>query len=81
MAITDCRITESEKTTVYVQSQPDVLVGTPSENKKVFDNYPELIANKHNQLVSAMSTSYLDESIDDSVVTKYKEYFGEEFPK
>lgn len=80
MAITDFIITETEKNTVNVQSQPDVLVGTPSENKKVFDNYPELIAHKHNQLVSALDTSYLDESIDNSVVTKYKEYFGEDYP-
>ena len=39
-----------------VKSQPDILVGTPTENKQVFDNYPDLLANKLNQLIAVMDS-------------------------
>ncbi|MFW5540174.1 MAG: hypothetical protein ACOCPD_01795 [Segatella copri] len=60
-----------------VKSQPDILVGTPTENKQVFDNYPDLLANKLNQLIAFMDSDYLkDYTIDDSVVAYYKNTLG-----
>ncbi len=47
------KITNADVISVYVQKQPDVLTGSPSENKKVFDDYPSMIKNKFNDFVDA----------------------------
>lgn len=77
MSVQNFRVTPSEISKVMVKSQQDILVGTPTENKQVFDNYPDLLANKLNQLIAFMDSDYLkDYTIDDSVVAYYKNALG-----
>lgn len=49
------KITDAEVQGVYVESAPDKLAGTASENKHVFDKYPDLIKGKFNELVDDLS--------------------------
>lgn len=44
------KITQEEIENVHVERQETILRGTPTENKQVFDAYPDLIASKHNGL-------------------------------
>jgi hypothetical protein len=45
------KITSAEQAAAKVQSAPDTLSGSAQDNKKVFDNFPDLIASKFNALV------------------------------
>ena len=52
MAITDKKITDTERNQSYVKSTSgNRLSGTVEENKNVFDRFPELIRTKFNALV------------------------------
>lgn len=62
--ISDCVVKESEKENTWVQHQPDVLIGEPSANKAVFDAFPELIANRHNDLITYITQNFTDANID-----------------
>ena len=62
--ISDCVVKDSEKENTWVQHQPDVLIGEATANKAVFDAFPELIANKHNELIDYISNNFTDANID-----------------
>lgn len=57
MAIIDSKITESEAKQTGVVSQPDMLTGSPTQNKEVFDALPLLIIERLNELIEALRAS------------------------
>ena len=52
------KITTSEINENNVKSAQDILRGTPRENKNIFDKLPELIAQRHNELVEYIPTNF-----------------------
>lgn len=54
MAITDCRITNSDIQGVNVKSRPTILRGSAEENKNVFDSYSDMIVEHFNDLCDAI---------------------------
>lgn len=68
-SITNNKITLDEVRSVYVQRQDDRLHGTPNENKQVFDEYPDLIRNKHNAALDAIDAR-LEENGEDIEILK-----------
>ena len=64
MALIDKKITDTERSQVYVKStEGNRLVGTVEENKNVFDKYPELIRTKLNELIDLLSELCLDNAV------------------
>ena len=64
MALIDKKITDTERSQVYVKStEGNRLVGTVEENKNVFDKYPELIRTKLNELIDLLSELGLDNAV------------------
>lgn len=58
MAIDDIKqykIADGDVEQVYVQRQADRLTGTPQENKYVFDEYPDLIKDRHNDALDSIA--------------------------
>ena len=71
MALTEKKILESERNQVYVKSTPGSrLTGTVSENKNVFDKFPQLIMNKYNELIDLLIASGLD-TISEDITNRY----------
>ena len=71
MALTEKKILESERNQIYVKSTPGSrLTGTVSENKNVFDKFPQLIMNKYNELVDLLIASGLD-TIAQDITNRY----------
>ena len=62
MAITDYKITQGEVDDNKVESAPDVLSDTPSENKKVFDQLVKVFIAKYNDLIDNIDTDFVDSS-------------------
>ena len=63
MAIDDIKqykIADGDVEQVYVQRQADRLTGTPQENKYVFDEYPDLIKDKHNDALDSIAEEVQD---------------------
>lgn len=66
MTLIEKKILESERNSVYVKStEGDRLVGTVTENKNVFDRYPELIRSKYNELIDLLIACGLDNLVAD----------------
>lgn len=66
MALIEKKITSSERDAVQVKSiEGSRLAGSVSENKNVFDKFPQLIMDKFNELVDALSTLGLDDIVED----------------
>lgn len=66
MTLIEKKILESERNSVYVKStEGDRLVGTVTENKNVFDKYPELIRTKYNELIDLLIACGLDNLVAD----------------
>ncbi len=60
------KILESERNAVYVKStEGSHLTGTVEQNKNVFDKYPELIKEKFNALVDALTALGIDTMVED----------------
>lgn len=79
MSITDYKITATDIARVSVTSQPDTLTGTATQNKKVFDNYPEMIKEHFNNALDYLDGDYTNNfSIDNSVVLYYRDTLGME---
>lgn len=78
MAITDYKITNSEVAKVNIESQPDTLTGTATENKQVFDSYPDLIKDRLNTVIDYLDGDYATDgfAIDDSVIAYYRNSLG-----
>ena len=55
MSIKDLKITDQNVQNTYVQSQPDRLTGTAQQNKAVFDAFPQLIRQRFNALLEALT--------------------------
>lgn len=75
MAVTniqECIVNDGEKRNAWVQKQPDVLIGEPSANKAVFDAFPELVANKHNDLIDYISSTFTDANIDNETILLFQ---------
>ena len=71
MALTEKKILESERNQIYVKSTPGSrLTGTVSENKNVFDKFPQLIMNKYNELIDLLIASGLD-TISEDITNRY----------
>lgn len=58
MAIIDKKIQPGEINKAHVHGQPDRLVGTPTQNKDVFDTLPKLIATKYNEALDEIINAF-----------------------
>lgn len=71
MALSDKKILESERNTVYVKStEGSRLTGTVAQNKNVFDKFPQLIMDKYNELIDLLIASGLD-TIAEDITNRY----------
>lgn len=61
MSYTDKKITQAEINAHHVQGATDYLIGNPQQNKAVFDNLPEFIAGKFNDLIDEIAGQHGDE--------------------
>ena len=61
MSYTDRKITQEEINAHHVQGATDYLIGNPQQNKAVFDNLPEFIAGKFNDLIDEIAGQHGDE--------------------
>lgn len=71
MAISDYKIKPADVSAVHVESANDVLSGTPTQNKQVFDKYSDMIVDKFNDFVNFMATQDTNE-IDSDVIDEFK---------
>lgn len=61
MALSEAKTLDSERNLIYVKSNAGSrLTGTVTENKNVFDKFPQLNMDKHNQLVDLLIALGLD---------------------
>lgn len=57
MALDNYKIAQSDINAVHVEGvQGEALTGSVTENKRVFDKYPDMIARKFNDLVGYIGT-------------------------
>ena len=70
--ITDYKVTSADINEVMVENQPDTLTGTSTANKRVFDAFPQRVAERHNQVVDYIAENFTDVNIDEQVKTLYK---------
>ena len=64
--LSDNKILESERNAIYVKStEGSRLTGTVTENKNVFDKFPQLIMNKYNELVDLLIAFGIDNIVTD----------------
>ena len=56
MAITDYTITSAQVNAAHVEAQPNILQGTATQNKQVFDKYSDLIVDHFNDLCDFIET-------------------------
>lgn len=61
MSYTDRKITQEEINAHHVQGATDYLIGNPQQNKAVFDDLPEFIAGKFNDLIDEIAGQHGDE--------------------
>ena len=61
MSYTDKKITQAEINAHHVQGATDYLIGNPQQNKAVFDDLPEFIAGKFNDLIDEIEGQHGDE--------------------
>lgn len=73
--ITGYKVSDGEVTDVYVQRQADRLVGTPQENKAVFDSYPELIKDKYNDALDTIAEEL--QSVSDTTGAHIQQVFSD----
>lgn len=61
MSYTDKKITQAEINAHHVQGATDYLIGNAQQNKAVFDDLPEFIAGKFNDLIDEIAGQHGDE--------------------
>lgn len=71
MAITDHKITSTDIAQVHVEMQPTVLQGSATENKQVFDKYPDMIVQKFNAALDEIAND-TSAVIDRDVLVLYQ---------
>lgn len=70
MAIEDYEIKTADIQAVHVEAQPTVLQGSATQNKQVFDAYPDMIVEHFNGLIGELSQD-TSPVIDESVLLLY----------
>ncbi len=70
------KISSIEVSQNNVKSAQDALRGTPRENKNVFDKLPELIVERHNQLVEYIPTNFYNKKETEAVVNSRVKEIG-----
>lgn len=70
MAITDYKITEADIAQVHVEARETVLRGSATQNKQVFDAYPDMIVEHFNDALDEIALDTSAE-IDNEVLTLY----------
>lgn len=70
MAITDYKITEADIAQVHVEARETVLRGSATQNKQVFDAYPDMIVKHFNDALDEIALDTSAE-IDNEVLTLY----------
>lgn len=71
MALIDYQITEADVNRVNVQSADTVLKGSAQENKRIFDNFPDMIVQKFNAFVREVASQSTNE-IDAEVIAQFE---------
>ena len=71
MAITDYKISDTDIAQVHVEAQPTVLQGSASQNKQVFDAFPNMIVQHFNNALDAIANDTSAE-IDREELTLYE---------
>lgn len=66
----DCEITLADISAVHIEAQPTVLKGSATQNKQVFDAYPDMIASHFNDLCTYLDTN-ISPDIDSGVQALY----------
>lgn len=67
---TDYKISSADVNAVHVEAQPNVLQGTATQNKQVFDRYSDMITEHFNGLCDFISTDLTSE-VDSDVIAYY----------
>ncbi len=62
MAITDYKITPGDVDDYKVESAPDTLTGTATENKQVFDQLVKFLIGKYNNLIDFINSTFVTSS-------------------
>lgn len=75
----DCVITTADINPVHVVAQPTVLKGDATQNKQVFDAYPDMIVEHFNDLCNFLDEE-ISPAIDDSVLYLYASLGWADFP-
>ncbi|WP_298032210.1 hypothetical protein [uncultured Dysosmobacter sp.] len=57
------KITEEQLNEMSVSAAPDILSGTPAQNKAVFDRLPKGVAAAHNELVDALMELGVEQAV------------------
>lgn len=68
MSYTNKKITQAEINAHHVQGATDYLIGNAQQNKAVFDDLPEFIANRINELIDDLDTQQgegIQETVDE----------------
>ena len=71
MAINNYIITEADVQAVHVEAQPTVLQGSATQNKQVFDAYPDMIVEHFNGLCNELDRG-ISPTVDTSVLELYE---------
>lgn len=66
-------ISDAEIASTHVEAAPTVLQGTVTENKRVFDAMPAMIAKKHNALARHVDEDFSSYAIAPAVLGMYSE--------
>lgn len=70
MAITDYKITAADINNTHVEARPTVLQGSATDNKRVFDAYPDMIVEHFNGALDEIANDTSAE-IDRDVLELY----------
>lgn len=68
----DYTISQAEVNSVHVEAQPTVLAGSPTDNKRVFDRYCDLIRDKFNIFAEHVEND-IDTEISPVVLQLYRD--------
>ena len=67
---TDFKISSADVSAVHVEAQPTILQGSPTQNKKVFDKYSDMIVEHFNDLCDFIDTD-TSAVVDNEVLLLY----------
>ena len=67
---TDYKISSADVNAVHVEAQPNILQGTATQNKQVFDKYSDMIVSHFNGLCDFIDTD-ISAEVDNDVIAYY----------